>query len=139
MSCQMTASRIERFPIDAVVSYAKAELHDGDVFMVRVNEPTTETQLRAFRRQLFDEAQRLEFERRGILCLVVSGDVDLVKADGPIRFEPVTKKPVPFDEARAAQAAYKARDKEQFAPGFDNGKMIRAVMAGVKAGLQNDV
>lgn len=74
--------------MEAVLSYARAEVHDGDIFVVRIRGDVPQKQLRAFRRAINASAEEMGWKERGILPLVVQGDVEMFKVKGPIRVEP---------------------------------------------------
>lgn len=133
----------DKRPIDQVLDFCKAEVHDGDIFMIRVKDSVPEKQMRAFRRHVFEHGQRMQFEERGILCLVVNGDVELLKAEGPLRVQP--KKQWNVD-----RAAKRAKDIIELYDGraalLQNGvrdlkyldSVIRGVIQAVKEEIDGD-
>lgn len=74
--------------IEDMFEYAKAEVHDGDIVMIRIKDPVPEKQLRVFREAIARQTDELGWKERGILCLVVNGNVDFVRDKGPARVEP---------------------------------------------------
>lgn len=77
--------------LQSLFDYAKAEVHDGDLFILRVGEDWPAKQARAFRRKVHEINLTLNWQERGIMLLVLPPNVEVVRPEavkGPVRVEP---------------------------------------------------
>lgn len=109
--------------LETVFEYARAEVHDGDIVLIRIKDPVPASQLRAFRRSFYDQGQEHNWKERNIMALVVNGDVTVKVLSGPVRVEPAV-----FDRDRACVRAMNYL-MERGLKGENLEGLVRAVMS----------